>query len=524
MTPRNESEQETVVTEIAHAHKLSDEEHELLHRSGVPHIHGSFEGETAHAHDNLLLRTIGIDIGSSTSHLMFGEVHLRRLSRDFSSKYVVVDRRTVWRSDVILTPYLESGLIDAQALRAFVSSCYEGAAVTEESLDTGLVILTGDALARPNSRAISAEFADDSGKFICALAGHHREARMAAAGSGSEELSAAQECVVLNLDVGGGTTKLAMIRSGVTESTAAVAIGARTLRLDDERHVVHLAAETEGIAASVGLRVRVGDLLSVEHETLLAEAMVDVVVRAAQARPLRSGDPTLLVTEPLDVGQEPDVVTFSGGVSEFVYGREERSFNDLGRPLGNAFRSAARSGRLGGRLLEPAQGIRATAIGLSQFSVQVSGKTLHLPHSEALPIRNVPVIGPVRCGDTTDASTLAERLAAATSTVDFIEDRLAVALNWHGETNYGRLRAVADALAEFVGTTRLKRDIEHLVVVLDSDLAASLGRLLTQEVSPRLDAICVDSIDLENCDYLDIGEPVGAALLTPVIMKSMLFA
>ncbi len=64
--------------------------------------------------DNVELTTVGIDIGSSTSHLMFARVRLQRKTQALSSQFVVIDREILWRSPILLTPFLPDNSIDAE--------------------------------------------------------------------------------------------------------------------------------------------------------------------------------------------------------------------------------------------------------------------------------------------------------------------------------------------------------------------------------------------------------------------------
>ena len=59
--------------------------------------------------DTLELRTVGIDIGSSTSHLLFAKITLSRQAQGLSSRFTVVDRQVLWRSPIMLTPFLPDG-------------------------------------------------------------------------------------------------------------------------------------------------------------------------------------------------------------------------------------------------------------------------------------------------------------------------------------------------------------------------------------------------------------------------------
>jgi len=177
--------------------------------------------------DNIAFNTVGIDIGSSTSHLLFAKVALQRQSQGLSSRFVVVGREIVWRSPILLTPFLPDGTIDAHELGDFIRRCYREAGFTQSEIDSGAVILTGEAIKRKNARAIDELFAGEAGKFVCATAGHKLECRLAAHGSGAVALSKARNICLLHADVGGGTTKFALIDRGSILGLAAFAVGGR---------------------------------------------------------------------------------------------------------------------------------------------------------------------------------------------------------------------------------------------------------------------------------------------------------
>src|SRR6516162_5683882 len=186
-----------------------------MHDLEFEHLHVSPDdvavNEVAWAADNVELTTVGIDIGSSTSHLMFARVHLQRLSTALSSRFVVVERKILWQSPILLTPYRPDYTIDVDDLAGFIGGCYAYAGVEREKVDSGAVILTGEALKRRNARAIADLFSEEAGKFVCASAGHHMECQMAAHGSGAVALSRGHNATLLNVDIGGGTTKFALI-------------------------------------------------------------------------------------------------------------------------------------------------------------------------------------------------------------------------------------------------------------------------------------------------------------------------
>src|SRR6202049_4444907 len=110
----------------------------------------SSTGRTFGEEDELCVLSVGVDIGSSTSHLVFSRIVLERLD----SRYVVSARETFYQSDILLTPYSAAEDIDAQALGAFIARQYQDANVDPDEIDTGALILTGGAVGRGTARNI----------------------------------------------------------------------------------------------------------------------------------------------------------------------------------------------------------------------------------------------------------------------------------------------------------------------------------------------------------------------------------
>ena len=205
--------------------------------------------------ENVELRTIGIDIGSSTSHLLFAKVTLQRQSQGLSSRFLVVDREIVWRSPIMLTPFLPDGTIEAAALGRFIHESYHAAGIARSDVDSGAVILTGEAIKRRNARAIDELFAEEAGKFVCATAGHKLECTLAAHGSGAVALSRRRRECVLHVDMGGGTTKLSLIDKGTIVGVAAFAVGGRLIATDADGRWTRVDDSARMVADELGLAV-----------------------------------------------------------------------------------------------------------------------------------------------------------------------------------------------------------------------------------------------------------------------------
>jgi ethanolamine utilization protein EutA len=482
--------------------------------------------EIAWSTDNVELTTVGIDIGSSTSHLMFARVHLQRLSSALSSRFVVVDRRVMWQSPILLTPYLPDYTIDTAALARFIARCYADAGLERSAVDSGAVILTGEALKRKNARAIADLFSEEAGKFVCASAGHHMECQMAAHGSGAMRLSKSRGVTVLNIDVGGGTTKLALIKGGELLATAAIAVGGRLVVADDGR-VTRLEEPASAIAASLGIKLALGEDLMARDRRALADRMAEIVVAMIDRRTPDDLMRHLLVTDPwpTHVLDEPiDAMTFSGGVAEYLYGRETARFGDLGYELAHELRHALahRNGRVA--VWDPGQGIRATVIGAAQFSVQISGNTITIADPDKLPLQNLPVMA---CAFPLDDAVSSAAVAAGVREALKRSDRedgagpMALAFPWRGDPLHARMHAVAQGVC-----SALPRTVAlglPLVLLIDGDVGMSLGRIIRHETAPGAHVISIDGVQLKQFDYVDIGRVIDVTNVVPIIIKSLLF-
>lgn len=493
-----------------------------LHELDFPHEHLTDEEKETLAEavwrlDNVEFTTVGIDVGSSTSHLMFSRVHLRRQAHQLSSRFVVIERRTLWSSPIRLTPFLDDDTIAAAELATFVDEAYRSAGLTRDDVDTGAVILTGEAIKRKNASAIAALFAADAGKFVCASAGHHMECVLAAHGSGAAALSKSSGRTVLNCDIGGGTTKLGLCSGGQVVATCAVAVGGRLIAFDDAGRIVRLDEPAATAAQACHLALATGAVPAARDITAIVDAMAGIVAGYIRRDAPSALARQLLLTQPLS-GPKAELLTFSGGVSEYIYGRETQSFGDIARPLADAVRASCAG--LGLELVDPGAGIRATAIGVSQFTVQVSGRTIFLGNV-ALPLRNLPVVAPhLHTGGAIHPDIVAKTIAIARERLDVEPGAAhALALSFHGTPNYERLMALATGVAKSVRDS----GTEPLVLIIDGDIGQSIGRLLQHELHVERPLLCIDALELGEFDFVDIGKPVELARGVPVVVKSLLF-
>lgn len=465
------------------------------------------------------LRSIGVDIGSTTSHFTVSELEMGLVG----ARFVPLRRSVEFASQVLLTPHAGADLIDVAALRSFLVGEFARAGITPEDIDVGAVILTGTALARSNSRLVADVLADWAGKLVVASAGDVLEATLAARGSGAVELSRREDCVVLHADVGGGTTKFAVCDRGVVVDVAALNVGARVLVLGPDRSVRATSGGWPTIARALGLTAEPVGALAAGAEDRVGAFIADRIVELIGGGRLSDVTRELLLTPPLTAARPAPIVTLSGGVSEYVYGRESGNFADVGRELGAAL--LERLSSLGTRLTEVGGGIRSTVNGASQFTVQVSSQTIHVDGSAVLPVRNVPVVAPALATESAqlDADAVAEATLTGLTVHELLDRRepVAIAVSWRGSATYDRLCALSAGLATAMAGRWSPEN--PAIVVVDRDIAGLLGRRLRAVLPDGVPLVAIDGIELQNFDFVDIGEISPSVGVTPVVVKSLTF-
>jgi ethanolamine utilization protein EutA len=529
----------TDIPEKKNPHRLDD------HLLGMDPTHSHEDGQADHDHDhddlggeydptssslwlqdNITLVSVGIDIGSAGTQVIFSRVRLRRFSEELTSRYFVVGRETLYQSPVALTPYQSEERIDDQAIGRIIDSAYEAAGIHPDNVDTGAVILTGEALRRENAQAIADVLAEVGGEFVCAAAGHHMESMLAAYGSGAAKASHDRGALFLNIDIGGGTTKLALVQGGSIIHTAAIHLGGRLAVFDAEGSLTRLDPAGGRLAALAGCAWGLGKKVSEHDVERVAAWMADALVAVFTQNPPPPQIQELWLTDPLMVTGGIQGVMFSGGVGEYVYGREERDFGDLGRRFGRAIRQRLVAGRFPFQLLPAGECIRATAIGASEYSVQLSGNTVYISSpGELLPRRNLQVIQPpVRLDDTIDPAEVATAIQHHFEAFDLVEGEadVALAFRWSGAPAYARLSGFARGLVEALPRTLAAK--KPLVVILDADIAQTLGVLLKEELGVASEVLVLDGIALWDFDYIDLGRVRMPSFTVPVTIKSLVFS
>jgi ethanolamine utilization protein EutA len=324
----------------------------------------------------------------------------------------------------------------------------------------------------------------------------------------------------MNIDIGGGTTKVVICRDGRTVELMVIDIGARLVAFDAEGVITRVEPAAVEIGRRIGVDVQLGAYVSGEDLRRLAAYMVDHLVNEVRVGGVSVGS-HLLRTGPLEDRRNIAAITFSGGVSEYVYGRAEKNFGDLGPLLAEELRNRD----LGAPIEETPGGIRATVIGASQYTIQVSGSTIFLSPLDVVPVRNIPVVMPhfPWHADEFSSATVTDVIRDALRRFDLLDasSPVALAAQWEGSATYSRIKAFCAGAVDAMHTHLANG--HPLILVFDSDIGGLLGLHFREEMSATLPIISIDGVELREFDYIDIGELIPTSGAVPVVIKSLVF-
>lgn len=449
-----------------------------------------------------VLRSVGLDVGTTSTQMILSELTVENRASGFSvPEMEIAERKILYKSDVHFTPLKGENLVDGERLRQLVEQEYHLAGIRPEAVDSGAIIITGETSRKENAREVLSALSDFAGEFVVATAGPDLESVLAAKGAGALDYSRRTGKTVLHMDIGGGTSNLALIRDGKIEKTGCLNVGGRLVKLDGEGRLLYASPVLKELWDHVpGERVAESQLKE------LARVLNDALEMAAGLRPATAllEKLTTLDTRPLPLSpaEEGLVLSFSGGVADCIaHSLPWQEFGDIGPLLGQAIRS--------GKLCENAyvlgtETIRATVIGAGCYSAQLSGSTVFY-QKVVFPMKNVPVM----TLDGEQQNRMAEVLPELLSRQ---EGRCILAMPGLAAPGF---REVA-GLARQIAAALQGREV---LLCLQQDMAKALGQALAAILGQEAVILCIDRIRVGEESYLDIGAPVGPAM--PVVVKTL---
>lgn len=468
------------------------------------------------------LLTVGIDLGTSTTQLVLSELTVENFASAFTVPRISIsDKKVIYRSDIIFTPLLNQSEIDAEPIKAFVAEQYRQAGIHKQDIQMGAVIITGETARKSNANNVLRALSGYAGDFVVATAGPDLESIIAGKGAGAQTYSETKRKPVVNLDIGGGTTNLAVFKDGEVIDTACFDIGGRLIKLDQQQKITYIAPKIQEIINKKGLTMHLGDQATEQNLLPIISELVAVLENSIGSGTQSPFYQLLVTNHPLRKGENLPIVTFSGGVADCLNTTSTNLFKygDIGLLLGKYLRKSLIFSEK--EVLESAETIRATVVGAGSHTAEISGSTIAY-REQILPVKNIPILKLAQEDETLTVTELGQRIQEKLNW-HRIEETPQIALAIRGMSNptFADIQRYGQGIVE--GLASLVAEQIPIIVMVDEDMAKALGHALSAHLPKDYPFICLDSVKVENGDYVDIGLPVAEGAVLPVIVKTLVF-
>lgn len=477
--------------------------------------------------DKTAILSVGIDVGTSTTQVVFSKLQMDNAGGYFSvPRVAIVDKEVVYKSEVYMTPLKTDVLIDTDALRDIVAAEFRKAGYRPEDTDSGAVIITGESARKENSDAVLKSLSDFAGDFVVSAAGPDMESLIAGKGSGAWQYSMDHHCRVANLDIGGGTTNVVLFEDGETLARGCLDIGGRLICMNPQGIITKVSPAAAVMAQAAGVSVSVGDRCDELKLTAVTRQMaaalnaylgvgtkdIDAILR--QIKTPGSSD--------FPVPEKVQAVFFSGGVADLIYyeSADTWAYGDIGVLLGRAIRESRLFTDF--QKMEPGETIRATVVGAGTYTTTISGSTITYS-DDIFPLKNIPVI---KLDEELQEACFAGETEPVIRRIQWVlgqndEEHFILAMPGKRNPGYMEMKRAAASIRQIMD--RVQPSGEPILLVIESDIAKAMGQMIRQQPDLKRQVVAIDSIHVEDGEYVDMGKPMMNGMVIPVVVKTLIF-
>ena len=477
--------------------------------------------------DKTAILSVGIDVGTSTTQVVFSKLQMDNAGGYFSvPRVAIVDKEVVYKSEVYMTPLKTDVLIDTEALRDIVAAEFRKAGYRPEDTDSGAVIITGESARKENSDAVLKSLSDFAGDFVVSAAGPDMESLIAGKGSGAWQYSMDHHCRVANLDIGGGTTNVVLFEDGETLARGCLDIGGRLICMNPQGIITKVSPAAAVMAQAAGVSVSVGDRCDELKLTAVTRQMaaalnvylgvgtkdIDAILR--QIKTPGSSD--------FPVPEKVQAVFFSGGVADLIYheSADTWAYGDIGVLLGRAIRESRLFTDF--QKMEPGETIRATVVGAGTYTTTISGSTITYS-DDIFPLKNIPVI---KLDEELQEACFAGETEPVIRRIQWVlgqndEEHFILAMPGKRNPGYTEMKRAAASIRQIMD--RVQPPGEPILLVIESDIAKAMGQMIRQQPDLKRQVVAIDSIHVEDGEYVDMGKPMMNGMVIPVVVKTLIF-
>ncbi len=427
------------------------------------------------------LLSVGIDIGTSTTQLIFSKLVVENTASSFSVPRIsIVDKEIIYKSDVYFTPLISNNEINGNEIKNIVENEYKKANISKEDIHTGAVIITGETARKENANDVLHTLSGFAGDFVVATAGPDLESIISGKGAGAHIYSKNHSTNVVNIDIGGGTSNLALFKRGEVLDTGCLDIGGRLIKIDKHsKKITYISPKIEKIIKDYNLNLQIGTIATIQNTKPIVDIMVDLILQSVGVKKQTNLFDFIVTNKSINLNEEIKNISFSGGVADYIYYDKEIDepfkYGDLGILLGQAIKNCQELKKI--NVIRPLETIRATVVGAGSHTTEVSGSTITYTH-EAFPIKNLPVLKLSIDEEAGDSKQISEAIKNKLNWFKLENDLQKVVIAIKGKKNPTFLEIQEYASGFANGMKEIIDNDLPFIVIVENDMAKVLGQAI----------------------------------------------
>lgn len=469
--------------------------------------------------------SVGIDVGTTTTQLIFSELLIENTASDFSVPCIkIIDKKIIYRSEIYFTPLITPTKIDVQKIKELIEHEYQKGKIAKSDISTGAVIITGETARKENSESVLNSLSDFAGDFVVATAGPELESILAGRGAGADIESKSRHEVVANVDIGGGTTNISVFKNGEVIDTCCLDIGGRLIKVDKTTHrITYISKKIQKLIEINSLNIHENSLINNSELMKLTKILSSGIGEVLNVSKRTELSKYLVTDKTLREDYKIDHVMFSGGVADCIYKQESKEafeFGDIGVSLGKSISDSFWIENI--NVIDSIETIRATVIGAGNHTTTISGSTI-LYSTDVFPLKNIPVVS-IDVGDEDDELRQNELIEVIETKIKWFElsdeqQLVALSINGNRKFSFKNIEEMADVVLKGMNLLLVKD--RPIIIIVEKDVGKILG-LMIQKINVKNNPlICIDSIRVRDGDYIDIGTPLSGGKVVPVVVKTL---